>query len=124
VRWWVVASVVGYAVGFWLGLVTERLLSSQLNFWFLSRLIGQGVFAAVVGSLQWLVLRRHGSKAFLWPLATLITFPIVDVGLKIVRRPLGMPVPAAVILLGVLVGGATGIVLVRLSRDWPAPGEA
>ena len=72
--WWIVASTVGGAI---VGMGAAS-LSSEIE---LSLIIAYGLGGAILGILQWIVLRRQTSRAWLWilasPLGWAIAVPIV-----------------------------------------------
>lgn len=72
--WWIVASTVGGAI---VGMGAAS-LSSEIE---LSLIIAYGLSGAILGILQWIVLRRQTSRAWLWilasPLGWAIAVPIV-----------------------------------------------
>ncbi|NJO40571.1 MAG: protein kinase [Cyanobacteria bacterium CRU_2_1] len=62
--WWIVATAIGYALGF---LLTVSLINSP-SWW---GYIVQGVvIGALAGGAQWLILQRHVDKAIWWIVAT------------------------------------------------------
>jgi hypothetical protein len=117
--WWVVASTVGAAI---IG-VGAASLSSEIE---LSLIIAYGMSGAILGVLQWIVLRRKTSRAWLWilasPLGWAIAVPIVGfldrMGQDMAPR---MSETVGLIfafgLMGAVVGFITGGVLVWMLRQ-------
>lgn len=117
--WWVVATALGWTG---VGAVAERLAGLVA----VDLVLGYTVLGAIVGALQWLVLRRHVARAWWWlaanpaglALGTGATSLLVRMGLDV-----GIPVSEVMgiaILYGVMAGTAgmlTGGVLVALLVD-------
>jgi len=116
--WWVVASTVGGAI---VG-VGAASLSSEIE---ASLIIAYGLSGTILGILQWIVLRRQTSRAWLWmlasPLGWAIAVPIVrfldqmgqDVALRM-SETVGLILAFG--LMGAVVGFVTGGVLVWMLR--------
>lgn len=102
--WWIVASVLGWAVGFPLGVFAAQQLGLvEAGF----GVVTGTVTGACVGLAQWLVLRRQVTQAGWWLPATIFAW---GVGLFYYQ-------PGATwlgLLYGALVGIVTGIVLLWL----------
>ncbi len=138
-RWWLLASIVGWALNLFIfmpliggpslaglgapeGLDAGAMAATGF-------LIG-GVAGMVVGGLQWLVLRRHFSGAFLWVLGSLLAWAlslllflplIVGVFFAAVQTVQFAVVALVIIIVavvgtGVVGGGMTGLVLLRMLR--------
>jgi membrane associated rhomboid family serine protease len=116
--WWVIASTVGGAI---VG-VGAASLSSEIE---VSLIIAYGLSGAILGMLQWIVLRRQTSRARLWilasPLGWAIAVPIVrfldrmgqDMALRI-SETAGLILSFG--LMGAVLGFVTGGVLVWMLR--------
>jgi hypothetical protein len=116
--WWVVASTVGGAI---VG-VGAAFLSSEIE---ASLIIAYGLSGIILGMLQWIVLRRQTSRAWLWilasPLGWAIAVPTVgfldQMGQDVAPR---MSETVGLILafglMGAVVGFVTGGVLVWMLR--------
>ena len=116
--WWVVASTVGGAI---VGMGAAS-LGGEIE---LSLIIACGLSGAILGMLQWIVLRRQTSRAWLWllasPLGWAIAVPIVgflnrmgqDMALRI-SETVGLILSFG--LMGAVVGFVSGGVLVWMLR--------
>ena len=112
--WWVLASIVGLAVGF--GVCAAVLFADDfaddVGFAMAGAVAGT-VIGASLGIAQWLVLRRHVARAGWWVLASAVgvaTFETVDFAMSFD--------PGGAFIVGVAVYGAiTGGVLVWLLRQ-------
>ncbi len=75
--WWVLASTVGWLLGFLVGFIgghaVEEILPSYGN-----AAIGAGLGAGV-GIMQWLILRRQVSRAGWWVLASIVGLAVAPV---------------------------------------------
>lgn len=116
--WWVVASTVGGAI---VG-VGAASLSSEIE---VSLIIAYGLSGAILGMLQWIVLRRQTSRAWLWILASPLGWAIAVLIVRFLDRmgqdmALRMSETAGLILgfglMGAVVGFVTGGVLVWMLR--------
>jgi len=117
--WWAVASTVGGAI---VG-VGAASLSSKME---VGLIIAYGLSGAILGMLQWIVLRRQTSRAWLWilasPLGWAIAVPIVRfldrMGRDMAPR---MSETVGLIfafgLMGGVVGFVTGGVLIWMLRE-------
>lgn len=106
---WALATAVGYGVGFPLGEVVQGGVGRHLKAGFVGRrFFGQAVFGSLVGVLQGLVLMPYASRSIgWWILASCVVLAGADTSLKAGIR-YGLPVRAAVLLLGIMVGAGTG----------------
>jgi hypothetical protein len=116
--WWIVVSTVGGAI---VGMGAAS-LSSEIE---ASLIIAYGLSGTILGMLQWIVLRRQTSRAWLWmlasPLGWAIAVPIVrfldQMGQDVAPR---MSETVGLILafglMGAVVGFVTGGVLVWMLR--------
>ena len=114
---WALATVAGYGIGFPLGEVVQGGVGRYQKAGFVGkRVLGQAVFGSLVGTLQAWVLIPYASRSIgWWILVSCIVLAGADTSLKAAIRH-GMPVRAAVFVLGIMVGGGTGPVLVWLLR--------
>ena len=130
--WWVLASTVGIAVFgdvVWYSSTTvEWVITGGALSFTVAMSVGFAVGGAVVGILQWLVLRQHLSRAGWWVLASTVGFPVgaaVYVAVfQAVNLALGGDLSAAFIeramgfaVAGAVVGAITGTALVWLLRQ-------
>ena len=116
--WWVVASTVGAAI---VG-VGAAFLSSKIE---ASLIIAYGLSGAILGVLQWIVLRRQTSRAWLWILASPLGWAIAVLTVRFLDR-MGQDVAPrmsetmglilAFGLMGAVVGFVTGGVLIWMLR--------
>ena len=111
--WWLVANIAGWTVG--------ALVNLPLNL-ALGLFPGWLVGLVVAGMFQWLVLRRHISRAGWWLLASFVAWA-AGTGISVALPECRGPCSAAVF--GAVIGAITGIALAWLLRQ-PAPlgGEA
>jgi len=87
--WWILASMMGFAVGFALVMVVvEKVLYVDTS---TLRLVSWAVRGAVVGVAQWLVLRRRLKVSAWWILACAIGFAVVGIVSRIARLEIGVP---------------------------------
>jgi len=116
--WWVVASTAGAAI---VGMGAAS-LSSEIE---ANLIIAYGLSGAVLGMLQWIVLRRQTSRAWLWilasPLGWAIAVPVVRftdrMGQDMASRMSeAVGLILAFGLMGAVVGFVTGGVLVWMLR--------
>ena len=112
VGWWVVASIVGFAIGFPLTKTLFGELSSGL-------LVAGGagaVVGAIAGALQWLVLRGQVVRAGWWVLASALAWMVSAVLGDVGALAAGVDFVAD--LLRVILGAAlTGVGMVWLLRQ-------
>ncbi|MDE5099991.1 MAG: hypothetical protein O4861_17300 [Trichodesmium sp. St16_bin4-tuft] len=113
---WVLANMVGGVVGFFVGLLVVQ-WANNIMVSFRLAVFGT-VFGAVVGSLQWWVLRKRLSQARWWILATAlasaILFSTSDVLSNAVRDVVSNTVIQGVVissLIGLVIGSAQWLVL-------------
>ena len=103
---WAVMTLVGWAAGFCVGESFVR-----------SRPRGQFIFGAIVGVAQALVLATYVGG---WPAAWLATSCLSiggsDTALKHAIRQRGFSIRLSVVVLGVAIGGSTGLLLVQVLR--------
>jgi hypothetical protein len=82
--------------------------------------LGYGGFGALIGSLQWLVLREHTSRAGWWLLANPVGWAMGAIAVRIIDATVVLPIPetaSLVIAFGAVAavaGIVTGIVLTWL----------
>lgn len=103
---WAVVTVVGWTVGFCVGESFVR-----------NRPRGQFIFGAIVGVAQALVLTAHvGGWTGAWLAASCVSIGGSDTALKHAIRNHGFPTRLSVVVLGVVIGGSTGLLLVWVLR--------
>ncbi len=124
--WWVLASIVGFAVGGFVAIVVFVfvIFSAALDVvggTLLSAVLG-AVLGASLGIAQWLVLRRQVSRAGWWVLANTVAFAVGGTVAGAASGPLLVPLALAGY------GANTGGVLVLLLRHpvtkEPSPPQA
>ena len=138
-RWWLLASIVGWALNLFIfmpliggpflaGLGAPEALDAGAMA--ATGILVGGVAGTVVGVLQWLVMRRHFSGAFLWVLASSIAWAlclllflplIVGVFFAAVQTVQFTIVALVLVFVAVVGAGAvggciTGLALLRLLR--------
>jgi hypothetical protein len=106
---WALATVAGYGIGFPLGEVVQGGVGRYQKAGLVGkRVIGQAVFGCLVGVLQAWVLSPYTSRPIgWWILVSCIVLTAADTSLKAAICH-GMPVRAAVFVLGIMVGAGTG----------------
>jgi hypothetical protein len=97
--WWVVTTALGIGLGFALVSAVSPAVSRVLGGGPSYGFVNGGLVGTLVGTLQWLVLRQHGSRAGWWVLAS----------------ALGTGVSFAV---GQVVGQLVGVALTGLALVW------
>ena len=103
---WAVMTVVGWTVGFCVGESFVR-----------TRPRGQFVFGAIVGVAQALVLAvQAGDWTSAWLVTSCVSIGGTDTALKYAIRDRGFSVRLSVVVLGVVIGGSTGLLLVLILR--------
>lgn len=116
--WWVLLSIVGLSVGFFVALVvTYPIVDTTSTSVWLSIF---GILAgAIFGTMQWLILRRQASQAAWWVLANAGSLTVIYLSkvttTRLVHGTIGF-------ILGLTVGSflaaaLTGILLVWLLRQ-------
>ena len=116
--WWILASILGFAVGKALGDAIAPTVSGAMG----SGLAG-AVIGASLGTAQWLVLRRHVAQAGWWLVASLLAWAVGSIIIGAVDEAAGGPPGAAYVIgaAGAAVAGViTGATLVWLLRLPPA----
>jgi hypothetical protein len=119
--WWILASIIGFAVG---KFAADYIATS------LSGAVGSGLGGVAIGAslgiAQWLVLRRHVAKAGWWVLASGLAWAIGWAIISVVHEEAaGGPTAAAYVIgaAGAAVAGViTGVSLLGLFRLRRAPG--
>ena len=105
--WWVLASTVGWVMGkaaAFLGILFVGLQGfSPVS----ANIVSGAVVGAVVGVLQWLILRRQLRRAGWWVLASTVGWVMGQAA----HGAIGLPA------VGAVSGAITGIALVRLLRQ-------
>lgn len=141
-RWqvWVLATASGACIAWTLGMLPSTFLFTssdtgaaapgQISDMLVYALaVGMGlVLGSILGVPQWLVLRRHLSKAGWWVLANALAWMlgmvVIFAGTSLIP-PEGISIPVALLLLlfvvvaGALVGAVHGLVLIWLLRKHP-----
>jgi len=103
---WALMTFLGWTVGFCVGESFTR-----------NRPRGQFIFGAIVGVAQALVLPTHvGVWPAAWLAASCVSIGGSDTALKYAIRSHAFPVRLSVVVLGVVIGGSTGLLLVRVLR--------
>jgi uncharacterized integral membrane protein len=131
--WWVLASAVGWAVGQAVSRVVALFVVDTAGLDVGWAVVGGAMVGAVLGTAQWMVLRKRVHRAGWWVLASAVAVRVAYVGMngaRAVARAMGGVVPDSVLgaVLGVMpdtmgwvVGGTiTGYVLIALLRH-PIP---
>jgi hypothetical protein len=135
--WWVLVSVVGGMIGVALGLVLSDALRPLISTLLgeaiqsrptgprlaLSNTVAVGAAGAVVGvilgSAQWLVLRRHVRSAGRWIVASCLGWMA---GLSLSAGMIDvLGIPLSLLAIGVVSGAATGVLLAYLLSGGAAP---
>lgn len=114
---WVVASIVGFGVGKWIG---EGSLQSVST---VGPLLAGALIGLAVGVAQWLVLRRHVAAAEWWIPASVVAWAVGWAIISWAEAAEGSPTLTVylVVAFGAAVGGiVTGVALIWLSRRRPA----
>ncbi len=125
--WWILASAAGLAVATGAGIVVAWLTGYSIelaNFAVLGRWVAVAALGgAVIGILQWFVLRRQVSRASWWVLASTLGWAscmaVAGAGMIATQMGLG-PLLRSLIGGGVVLGAVTGGALIRLLRQ-PVP---
>ena len=103
-------------------------VSARIWLWIIFGVIGIPFFLLSIGGAQWLELRRHVKKAWLWIVANAIAWPLGAMipTITIMLVPDNSPVWAFAaaglaggVLMGAFVGAITGLFLIRLLRKTP-----
>ncbi len=125
--WWILASAAGLAVATGAGIVVAWLTGYSIelaNFAVLGRWVAVAALGgAVIGILQWFVLRRQVSRASWWVLASTLGWAscMAVAGAGMIATPMGLgPLLRSLIGGGVVLGAVTGGALIRLLRQ-PVP---
>lgn len=123
---WLLASIVGFGLGFGLGRVLALALVGEVGweggedkaavFGIGGGALLWGVFGAVAGTMHWLVLRRHVAWARWWLLAFTVFFGGFGAFFAAVHGQAGAPWIPGGATLGLIFGAITGIPLVWLLR--------
>jgi hypothetical protein len=135
--WWVLVSAVGGMIGVALGLVLSDalrpLISTLLGEAIQSRPSGPrvslsgaaavgaagAVIGVVLGSAQWLVLRRHARSAGWWILASCLGWMA---GLSLSAGTIDvLGIPLSLLVIGIVSGAATGSLLASLLSGGATP---
>lgn len=112
-RWWVVASIVGFGVGKWIGEVSMQSVSA------VGPVLAGALIGLAVGVAQWLVLRRHVAAAEWWIPASVVAWAAAWIIISWAEAAESSPTPMVYLLvaIGAAVGGiVTGAALIWLSR--------
>jgi hypothetical protein len=103
-------------------------VSARIWLWIIFGTIGVPFFLVSIGGAQWLELRRHVKKAWLWIVANAIAWPLgamlptITIMLVPDRSPVWAFAAAGLmggVLMGAFVGAVTGVFLIRLLRKTP-----
>ena len=112
--WWIVASVVGFAVGKFAADAIAASIAGAVGF-----ALGGAAIGAALGAAQWLVLRRQVVQAGLWVPATALAWAVGWSVISTVDEVAGGPT-ATTYLIGAtgaaLAGVITGSTLIWLRR--------
>lgn len=128
----VVYTALAAAAAWILGMLPST-LSNVVNiptwFWIVFGLIGVPVFLLSIGGAQWLELRKHVDRAWIWIIANAIAWPlgvmIPVFGIQLVPDSSAVWVFVAAgifsgVLMGAAVGAITGLFLINLLKKHPA----
>lgn len=127
---WVGATAIGALIAWVIGMgmanLGPALFDANLALFVLLAITCGIVFLLTMGGAQWLVLRRHVSKAWRWIVANAVAWPL-GVAVPVVGMALVPDGATAAVMLvvgiasgigmGLVVGAVTGVALVRLLRD-------
>lgn len=116
--WWIVASIVGFAVGKAIGDAFAQVVPGAVGF-----VLSGAAIGASLGIAQWLVLRRHVAHAGWWVLASVLAWAVGWGMISVVDEAVGGPAGTAYVIgaVGAAVAGMiTGVALVWLWRLRPA----
>lgn len=113
--WWIPASSLGGVIVAVLYFALMGVVSEAAN-----EIVHNGVAGAVVGLLQWRILRRQVAGAHLWIPATAVAFIIAGAGSAILRDITGMDDGTSSMFAIVALSALTGAAMVWLLRQ-PAP---
>jgi len=116
--WWILASIIGFAVGNAVGDAFAQAVPGAVGFGLSGAAIG-----ASLGIAQWFVLRRHVAQAQWWVLANVLAWAVGWGIINVVDEAVGVPTATAYIIgaVGAAVAGMiTGVALVWLMRLRPA----
>ena len=122
--WWIVASIVGgavvggviVAVGADTGFAAEAAMARDVD---VGWIVEAALYGAVLGVLQWLVLRRQVAMSGWWVLASTVGWVVGD---PVCSSLIGFGTLSWVVF-GAVYGAITGLVLVWLLRQ-PVPAAA
>ena len=117
--WWVLASGVGTLLGYlemgWgLGVADTRGETAFARFAVPASMLVAG---AVVGTLQWLVLRRWAQRAGWWVLASSISWVAAEYAYLTLTRSSDVNLLLCAAVSGAISGAITGLTLVGLMRN-------
>ena len=113
--WWPVVSAVGVAVGWFVGVIVKWVAGVSAS-------IAGVVTGAMIGIMQWFVLRRCVYRAGWWVLASAVSTSVGWVVIESVIKVVGWPVDrlmvarTTVVGVGAVSGAITGFVLIWLLR--------
>jgi hypothetical protein len=118
---WILSGGASWAVAYALGLFAIQLLAGS----WLGALLGYLVFGAIIGLIQWPVLRREIPNALSWILASIIGWGLgaylsqVVIALFSGGSPVNPVLSTAVIVgvTGLVAGAITGLAFVRIVRQ-------
>jgi hypothetical protein len=118
---WILTGGAGWAAGFALGLIVIQALSGS----WLGAAVGYLLFGAIIGLLQWPVLRREIPNAIPWVLASVIGWALgaylsqVVIGAIANGSPVDPLLSTAVItgVTGLVAGAVTGLAFVWIVRQ-------
>ena len=114
VRWWVVASIVGFGVGRLLGDAAAQGVSASLGY-----ALSGAILGVSVGLAQWLILRRHAAQAGWWVPACGLAWAVGWSIIGLVEEAAGLPTLTVYVVTSVgaaVVATITGTVLIWLLR--------
>jgi hypothetical protein len=118
---WILSGGASWAVAYALGLIGVQLLAGS----WLGTLLGYLLFGAIIGLVQWPVLRREIPNAFSWVVASILGWAL---GAYLSQLVIGLisggssinPVASAAIIVGVtgfVAGAITGLAFVWMVRQ-------
>jgi len=118
VGWWILASIIGFAVGKAAGDAFAQAVPGAVSFGLSGAAIG-----ASVGIAQWFVLRRHVVRAEWWVLASVLAWAVGGGIIRVADEAVGGPTGMAYVIGAAgaaTAGGMTAASLVWLLRLRPA----
>jgi hypothetical protein len=127
---WILTGGLAFAASYALGLVLIQALAGSI--W--AAVLGYLLFGAIIGLVQWPVLRREIPNAFPWVLGNIVGWGLgaylgqLAIGTLYADSPAEPLVSTAVIstITGLVAGAVTGFIFVRIVRrpDQPMPEAA